>query len=320
MQRPGHGPKTLTIPEKALKWLHHCKGSDRGFERGVFLNGVGAGRLEDMAVRSNLLSVALWKHFATAYSDEYPWTGDVYTAVPILELDVLFDLIPGALGSPGGFFLTSLSLVSNKRRRPDPGFDREIYDVDEPSVELTRAQWVQITTLDNLAVLKIHGSFGASLVDQVVRAWAHRSIVDGALSRLQVLALLDQDTLTLASLLELAKVKSLAVVQWGRRDITGVERFGQYGWKLVDDHVFEDHQQGLLHRPLLEIRCGPKASSESMRIVTLAPDSEWKAPRKRQLDDRDIDTARPVAPSKRPTMRKGARKDAAALLDQFSGM
>lgn len=42
----------LTTREKARKWLEHCRGSDRGFERGVFLNGVGAGRLEDMVVRA----------------------------------------------------------------------------------------------------------------------------------------------------------------------------------------------------------------------------------------------------------------------------
>lgn len=260
--------------------------------------------------------MALWKHFATAYSDEYPWTGDVHVAVPITETEVLFDLIPGAIGSPGGLFLTSLSLVSKESNRPDPGFDRETFETDEPSTEISRGQWVQLATLDNLAVLKIHGSYGGSLVDQVVRAWAHRSVLAGALSRLQVLGLIDQDSLSLASLLELIKISSLAVVQWSGKAITSAKSFEGYGWKLGEDNAFEEEQN--LGRPLLKVRFGPKPSPDGMLKVTLVPDPEWKSKNKRKAHEEDMAPGIP-APPKRPNMRKGAKKDAASLLDQISG-
>lgn len=264
----------------------------------------------------------MWKHFTTAYSDEYPLTGDIFNAVPISEndVDVLFDLIPGAIGSPGGLFLTALTLFSRERRRADPSFDPDAFDMEEAGMELSRAQWVAISGLDNLAILKIHGSFGGSFVDQVVRAWAHRSVVDGALSRLQALGLHNQDSLTLASLLELAKIRSLMVVQWSRRAITkeSIKIVGEYGWKLAEESVFEAQQQGL-NRPLLNIRCGPKTTLDSTFTVTLVPDPEWKASKKRQANENNVETSRP-APSKRPNMRKGAKRDAASLLSQFLGM
>ncbi|TLD20142.1 cbs domain-containing protein [Venturia nashicola] len=350
-----YGSRNLTGTEKAVKWLNHSTGSDRGFGRGVFLNEEGAGRLEDMAIRAfvrgrrglgmganereglgdlewgigrkvlgvlvknNLLSVAVWKHFATAYSDEYPWTGDFYTPSPITETDVLFDLIPEAIGSPGGLFLTNLTLVSEERRRADPGFHRDTFHVEESSMELSRAQWMQITTLDNLAILELHGSFCDSLVDHVVRAWAHRAVFDGAFSRLRALGLINQYSLTSASLLELAKIKSLVVVKWSGTAIAIGKSIGDYGWKPAEnEHCFNTVQDDL-KRPLLKIRCGPKTTPGTTPTAIFVRDPKWKATRKRQSDDQDINTSRP-APSKRPNMRKGAKKDAAALLNQFSGI
>lgn len=263
----------------------------------------------------------MWKQFAIAYSDEYPWTGDILNAVPISEKDwdVLFDLIP-AIESPGGLFLTSLALFSRERRRADPGFDLDTFDVEESSMWLSRAQWVALSGLDNLAVLKIHGSFGGSFVDQVVRAWAHRSTANGALSRLQALGMHNQDALTIVSLLELAKIRSLAVVQWNGRAITkeSIKIVGEYGWKLAEESVFEVQQQGL-NRPLLNIRCGHKTTPGSTLTTTLVPDPEWKPMKKRQADEQDPETKRP-APPKRPNMRKGAKRDAASLLSQFSAI
>lgn len=257
--------------------------------------------------------MALWKHFAIAYSDECPWTGDIYIPVPISEPDVLFDLIPGAIGSPRGLFWTMLTLVSKASAS---------FGMEEPSMDLSRAQWVQLTDLDNLAILRIHGAFGGSLVDQVVRAWAHRSVVDGAFSRLRMLVLADQDTLTMASLLELTKIKSLAVVSWSGRAITrkSVKAVGNYGWKLAkeEENCYKAVPESP-KRPLLAIRYGPRPPPERNFTARLIRDPEWKPPTKRLVGDQEIDASKP-APPKRPNMRKGARKDATALLNQFSGV
>jgi hypothetical protein len=172
-----------------------------------------------LAFFSKLFSVALWKHFASTYSQEHPWPGDhkeyLSYQTPMIPPSLLPELT-AQLTSPRGLLLTSLTLRN---------------------VELTRARWVNLSQLDNLANFQVNGSVGFS--DQVIRAWADRAIQNQAFAHLQVLVVADEDEITLESLRFLSQLVSLKICQLSghafssKRHLVDAEK---YGWKRLCEH------------------------------------------------------------------------------------
>jgi hypothetical protein len=184
----------------------------------------------------SLLSVALWKEFASAYYQEYPvgpvTPGHLKNETPDFQTlfppDIFAEVIPTALTSrrgtsPRGQILIALALRN---------------------VELSRAEWMGISKLDSLVILQVHGSLKHSFEAPIVRAWGDRAIESDAFSKLRVLELADEDGIPFESLTNFSKIKSLQVILWSGRNVTpsSVTEIEKYGWKQLCEHRIEDYE------------------------------------------------------------------------------
>lgn len=173
---------------------------------------------------SDLISVALWKHFASAYSQEHPWPGNpneklAYQA-PTIPPELLPELIP-SLESPRGLLLTSLTLRN---------------------IELNRADWVSgLSRLANLAILQVHRCPGFS--NQVVRGWSDRAVQNSEFAHLRILEVVDEkDEFTFESLKFISQLTALQVCQLSGRTFTPkcLLEAGRHGWKRLCEHGNEN--------------------------------------------------------------------------------
>jgi len=173
---------------------------------------------------SDLISVALWKHFASAYSQEYPWPGSLNEKLayqtPTIPPELLPELMP-SLGCPRGLLLTSLILRN---------------------IELTRAEWVGgLSKLDNLAILQVHRCPGFS--NQVVRGWSDRAVQNGEFAHLRVFEVVDEeDEFTFESLKFMSQFTALKVCQLSGRTFTpkSLVEAERHGWKQLCEHGNEN--------------------------------------------------------------------------------
>lgn len=214
--------ETLTRISPALDRYHHMVTL---FLRGQFFEKGGELSIyANLITPSNLLTVSLWKHFASAYGQGNLWPDSSAPnsyQTPIIPPAMLHELIPAALRSPRGRLLTSLALRN---------------------VELSRAQWISICNLDNLAILQVYGSSHYTFDSQVARAWGDRA-KDGAFQCLRVLEMDNEDDgCPFELLVSLSNIKSLQVILWSGRNITtsSVVAVEKYGWKQLCEHPNED--------------------------------------------------------------------------------
>lgn len=238
-----HCPMTSMVPS----WVTATTGSLVDLVDFRNVGSVGAACLEQVAIRSVLLqldrldcetlacvpwtigkkiwacvrryrldSLRTWRLFVRAYPDERDAFQET-RKIPLTSSKVHYRLddIVKQITAPKFEWITHLTLQ-------DP--------------DLSKPDWAKLAKIRNLGVLLVLGPNTATLDDRVVKGWSAAAKEEHAFSRLRLVLLINQPSITARSLLHLRKLPALTLCNLTGCDVD-VKQAKATGWKACGESV-----------------------------------------------------------------------------------